>query len=81
MEWKLSRKSNGFLFEVLSELKEVTLKKVWQFVFPITIGILVSGAQIGSAQSLKVQNPTTLSAGVNRATVDSFVGPHYWSSR
>ena len=40
----------------------------------VLIGAL-SGAQ---GQSLKVNNPTHLAPGINRGTVDSFVGEHYW---
>lgn len=39
----------------------------------------VLAAAAAQAQSLHVQAPAPLASGLNQGTVDSFVGPHFWS--
>lgn len=41
-----------------------------------SLSLLWSGSALG--QSLDVRNPAPLQSGVNEATVEDFVGPHYW---
>lgn len=46
-----------------------------------TLGLLISLLVVAgyvSGQSLKVENPYAMSAGVNRGTADSLVGTQYW---
>jgi len=40
---------------------------------------LMAAAALASAQSLNPKEPTPLAAGMNKGTVDSMVGPQYWS--
>lgn len=46
--------------------------------FPLSAALFLSLIGSATAQSLKVNAPAHLAAGVNHATVDSFVGDHYW---
>lgn len=42
------------------------------------LGALIASSLPVVAQSLDVKKPAPLQAGINTATVDSMVGPHYW---
>jgi len=43
--------------------------------------IVALSQSVASAQSLDIRNPTPLVAGENHGTVDSMVGPQFWSFR
>jgi hypothetical protein len=46
---------------------------------PVTLALLIAVTSLyAPAQSLKVNDPTHLTAGTNRGTVDSFVGDQFW---
>jgi hypothetical protein len=42
------------------------------------LAIILMSVGIGSAQSLKPDNPYPLRSGINQGTSDSLVGTHYW---
>ncbi len=44
----------------------------------LVLAEILSASSLCQAQSLKVDNPAPLSAGVNKGTIDSFVGDHFW---
>lgn len=52
---------------------------VHQRVLAVWSAALAVCAGPAAAQSLHVENPSPLAAGVNQGSVDSFVGPHFWS--
>jgi hypothetical protein len=59
-------------------LKRRLLRNRWAKVIVTALTLAASGT-IASGQSLNPKEPTQLAAGVNRGTVDSMVGPQYWS--
>jgi len=49
-----------------------------RFVFTLALIQILTASGIAQAQSLNVKDPAPLSAGINKGTIDSFVGDHFW---
>ena len=49
-----------------------------KFSFCCVLGLMLLGGAV-AAQSLKPEAPAPLQAGINKGTVDSIIGSHYWS--
>ncbi len=54
-------------------------QKLLRFVTAATLALVLAGGVAALAQSLDPKSPTPLAPGENRGTLDSMVGPQYWS--